>query len=334
MTSQGNEYQLSEAPPQPVPILAYCQSLGTLCQATDASRMHWYHVRRVLLFKRRKGSRHEYLTMELLHRDGTKLYLCLEWGPGDSRDCEGKHAGSPLRPSAHSFLPDPARSRPFQSESSLPLESGTAHVSQKRGVRKKASFVSSYLSVSSSFPQTSNKSTPPSSPSSSGNSISNSIPSKRYADDRVSTLPSPGARNKDDELLIEVTFVTPDASTHASPSPHSRTGPYLHEVAVLASVVHRLNPAYTLTTHNCFFFANMLLKCLQELYVVASVDTITESAPRFCGLSKETPPGSFSGMTVCDPAKLVTAQIKEAFPGTLARFEAPVSFHSVSAKIR
>jgi len=280
---------------------------------------------RIYLYKDSKGSRHEYLIIEFLHYNGKKkLYLCLERGPGDGNDRnhEGKYAGSPLLPSAHFFLPGPRQS----SETSLPLESGSA-----RAVQKKSSIISPFR-----LPKT-NISTPSSSsPSSSGRSLPNSIPSKGVdTEDRFSTLRSPGARHHNDELLVTVTFDTPPDTTPSSSSPHSRTGPYLYQVAVLAKVVHEMYPTYTITGYNCYFFANVVLKCLQELYVAASVVPVIKSEPILCGLLKhESSAGSCSRLAICDPEKLVTTDIKLAFSQALERFERPVSFYSVLATIR
>ena len=317
MASRSTAFQLSEVPAEAVPVLSFCQSLGTFYQ-TAGGRMGRYRLRRIQLFKRRKGSRHEYLILEFVDEEGSEFYLCLERGPGDRLPCEGKRdTGSPLRPSAHSFFPESTGLGPYPSESSLPLESSPTSA-RKPEVGKKNTF-SRFLSSSSSFSQS-----PPSSPSSSGGSSADSILSKPRADDVFSPQPLPGARDKNDELLISVSFVAPDASLPKSLPTHPRPGPYLHEVSVLASLIHQQSPAYSLATHNCFYFAGIVLKSLQELFVVAPADDVAESMPNFCGLSKETQPGSFSGVMVCDTGKLDTTQIKKEFPGALADFERPI----------
>jgi len=67
---------------------------------------------------------------------------------------------------------------------------------------------------------------------------------------------------------------------------------------------------------------------------MALADDIIENQPGFCCLPKETPVGFFSGVKICDSAKLKTFDIKEAFPRALALFEEPVSFNSILAKLR
>ena len=85
-----NQYQLSEAPAEPVPVPLFSQFLGTLYKAEDG-RLYKFRILEVHHRKFEKGSRHEYVVLVCTSEDGEKLYLCLERGPGDNLECEGKY---------------------------------------------------------------------------------------------------------------------------------------------------------------------------------------------------------------------------------------------------
>lgn len=104
---------------------------------------------------------------------------------------------------------------------------------------------------------------------SSTSSVSSSLDFTCSADDRIGPLPS-RMRNKTDTLIYELHF-------------NEEKPLYLYHLAILALVVHKVNPDYLLTTNNCYHYAGIIMKSLEKEYQTLNIAEGAE-AGLWCGV--------------------------------------------------
>ena len=102
-------------------------------------------------------------------------------------------------------------------------------------------------------------------------SVSDSNASHLSAIDKISPMAtsSDGMWDEGDELIFELKF--------------DKKCLYLHELAILALLVHKLNTNYLLTTNNCYHYACTIMKVLEIQY--ETMNTVENSrAGTWCGI--------------------------------------------------
>ncbi|KAF9485143.1 hypothetical protein BDN70DRAFT_871513 [Pholiota conissans] len=92
---------------------------------------------------------------------------------------------------------------------------------------------------------------------------------ERYADDVIGSVPHL-PRTQGDTLCSRLTF------TEAQPL-------HLHQLVVLATMVHNNNPIYCLTEENCYFFASSIFEILRRTYESASLEVYNTLAGSWYG---------------------------------------------------
>lgn len=115
---------------------------------------------------------------------------------------------------------------------------------------------------------------------SSFSSVSDFISPSCPVDDRIAPMPPSGMWSESDELVCELIF---------------EKSLYLYELAILALIVHDLNPSYLLMTNNCYYYAGTIMKILEEAYNIANTAE-GASAGKWCGLVIYRKEGNFSSL--------------------------------------
>jgi hypothetical protein len=89
------------------------------------------------------------------------------------------------------------------------------------------------------------------------------------ANDRVSPVGLTGTKAPSDEMICDLVFTEPL---------------YLHQLAVMALIVHKVNTSYLLVTNNCYHYTGTIMKLLERGHrITNTVDGA--NAGKWCGIN-------------------------------------------------